>query len=200
MRSKDYMRKIYRNFSEFISECSSQELEYFIFDSKFTTMFNQRINELIKDIRAEGKKSIELSIIFNTEGEIALIDGYIIGRYISNNYDMHMEQYYKETSLNNIVKHVVNGNKKSKKDFLILSYEILYNTLNSIYSDIKFKKDTLQGYINAYDLKHCVGDDCALVVVTILILEDICKFLRINEEILDESICYIGQKRNSQNR
>lgn len=200
MRNKDYMRKIYRNFSEFISECSSKELEYFIFDSKFTTMFNERVSEVIKDIKEEGKKSIDLAIIFNTEGEVALIDGYIIGRYIANNYKMHMEQYYKETSLNNLVKHIVNGNEKSKKDFLILSYRILYNTLNSIYCDIKFKKDTLRDYINTYDLKHCVGDDCALVVVTILILEDICKFLRINESLLEESVCHVAQKRNSQNR
>ena len=198
MRSKDYMRKIYRNFSEFVSECSSQELEYFIFDSKFTTMFSERIGELVEDIRREGKKSIELAILFNTEGEIALIDSYIVGRYIGNNYTLRMEEYYKETSLNNIVKHVINGNEKAKKDFLILSYNTLNDILNTIYSDIKFKKDTLSGYINSYDLKHCVGDDCALVVAVILILEDICKYLRINDEILDEMINSISKKRNSQ--
>lgn len=200
MRNKDYMKKVYRNFSEFVSECSSQELEYFIFDSKFTTMFNQGINELIKDIREEGKKGIEIAIIFNTEGEIALIDSYILGKYIGNNYNIQMKEYYKEASLNNVVKHVVNGKRKSKKDFLILSYETLNKILNTIYSDIKFKKDTLKGYINAYDLKHCIGDDCALVVVVILILEDICKYLGIADDILEESINSISKKRNSQNR
>jgi hypothetical protein len=162
-------------------------------------MFNQRISELVEDIRVEGKKSIEFAIIFNTEGEIALIDSYIIGKYISNNYNAHMEQYYKEISLNNIVKHVVNGNDKSKKDFLILSYKILNNTLNSIYCDIKFKKDMLQEHVDKYNLKHCVGDDCALVVAVILIMEDICRYLRINSNILEEAINYIGQKKNSQN-
>lgn len=199
MRSKDYMKKVYKNFSEFVSECSAQELEYFIFDSKFTTMFNQRINELIEDIREEGMKNIELTIIFNTEGEIALIDSYVIGKYIGNNYNVHMQQYYKEAALNNIVRHVVNGNIKSKKDFIILSYEILSKTLDSIYSDIKFKKETLNKYISTYNLKHCIGDDCALVVVSILILEDICKYLGINSNILEEAVDYIGQKRNSQN-
>ncbi len=199
MRSKDYMRKVYRNFSEFVAECSSQELEYFIFDSKFTTMFNERIGEIVEEIRKEGKKSIELAILFNTKGEIALIDSYIVGRYIGNNYNLHMEEYYKEASLNNIVKHVINGNRKSKKDFLILSYNTLNNILNTIYSDIKFKKDTLKGYIDAYDLKHCVGDDCALVVAVILILEDICKYLGITGDILDETINDISKKRNCQN-
>ncbi|MBV7271583.1 hypothetical protein [Clostridium thailandense] len=199
MRSKDYMKKVYRNFFEFVSECSSQELEYFIFDSKFTTMFNERIGEIVEDIRKEGKKSIELAILFNTEGEIALIDSYVVGRYIGNNYNLHMEEYYKEASLNNIVKHVINGNRKSKKDFLMLSYNTLNNILNTIYSDIKFKKDTLKKYIDLYDLKHCVGDDCVLVVAVILILEDICKYLGINDDILEETINYISKKRNCQN-
>lgn len=197
MRSKDYMRKVYKNFSEFVSECSSRELEYFIFDSKFTTTFNQRINELMNEIEKEGKKSIELAIMFNTEGEIALIDSFIIGNYISNNYIKHMEEYYKEVSLNNIVKRVVNGNEKSKKDFLILSYTILYNTLNSIYSDIKCKKETLENYINLYNLKHCEQDDCSIVVASILIMEDICKYMSINGRILVDSIRYIAAKRNS---
>jgi hypothetical protein len=197
LRSKDYMRKVYKNFSEFVSECSSRELEYFIFDSKFTTSFNQRINELMDQIEAQGKKSVELAIIFNTEGEIALIDSFIIGSYIGNNYIKHMEQYYKEVSLNNIVKHVVNGNQKSKKDFLILSYTILYNALNSIYSDIKCKRETLENYINLYNLKHCQQDDCSIVVASILIMEDICKYMSIEGGILVNSIRDIATKRNS---
>lgn len=192
------MKKVYRNFSEFVSECSSRELEYFIFDSKFTTAFNQRINELMNDISMEGKKSVELAIIFNTEGEIALIDSFIIGNYVGNNYVKHMEEYYKEASLNNIVKHVVNGNEKSKKDFIILSYSILYNTLNSIYSDIKCKRETLESYIKLYNLKHCEHDDCSIAIASILIVEDICKYMGIKGSVLADSISYIATKRNSQ--
>jgi hypothetical protein len=193
------MRRVYRNFSEFISECSSRELEYFVFDSKFTTMFNKRINGLIADIKKEGKNSVELSIMFNTEGEIAVIDSYILGRYIANNYNMNMQRYYKESSLNNIVKHVVNGSEKSKMDFSILSFNILYNTLKSIYSDIKYKKDTLKEYIKLYNLSHCQGDACALDVATILILEDICKYIGIKEGIIQYSIKDATAKRNCQN-
>lgn len=192
------MKKIYRNFSEFVSECSSRELEYFIYDSKFTTAFNQRINELMDDIRGEGKKSVELAIIFNTEGEIALIDSFIIGNYIGNNYTKHMEEYYKESTLNKIVKHVVNGNEKSKTDFIILSYSILYKTLNSIYSDIKCKKEIIQDYTNLYNIGHCENDDCSIVVASILILEDICKYMGIKGGVLGDAIRYIATKRNSQ--
>lgn len=194
------MKKVYKNFYEFVAECSSQELEYFIFDSKFTTAFNERMKELVNEIKDKGKDSITLAVMFNTEGEVVLIDSYIIGRFIGNNYNAHMEEYYKENSLNKIVKYVVNGNKKSKKDFLILSYNILYNTLQGIYCDIKCKKETLDKYINSYNVNHCENDDCAAVVATILILEDICKYIGINENILQESINSIEGKRNSQNK
>lgn len=198
MENKDYMKKVYKNFSDFIYECSSHELEYFILDSKFTTSFNQRVKELIDEIKEEGKKSIELSIIYNTEGEIALIDSYVIGNYIGNNYTKHMQEYYKENSLNKIVKYIVNGNEKSKRDFLILSYDILYNTLNSVYSEVKCKRETLNNYVQSYNLKHCQNDDCSIVVISILILEDISKYLSIEGYILAESIRYTNSKRNSQ--
>lgn len=198
LRSKDYMKKVYRNFSEFVSECSSRELEYFIFDSKFTTAFNERIKEIIDEIEMQGKKSVELAIIFNTEGEIALIDSFIIGNYIGNSYIKHMEEYYKEASLNNIVKHVVNGSEKAKRDFSILSYTILYSTLNSIYCDIKCRKETLESYVSSYNLKHCKDDDCSIVVASILIVEDICKYIGIKEGVLSDSIKSVATKRNSQ--
>jgi len=199
LRSRDYMKKVYRNFSEFVSECSSRELEYFIFDSKFTTAFNQRIKELMDEIETQGKKSVELAIIFNTEGEIALIDSFIIGNYIGDSYVKHMEEYYKESSLNNIVKHVVNGNDKSQKDFLIISYTILYNTLNSVYFDIKCRRETLEDYVSSYNLKNCHEEDCSIVVASILVVEDICKYISIKESILMDAIEDIAAKRNSQN-
>jgi hypothetical protein len=192
------MKKVYKHFSDFIYECSSRELEYLILDSKFTTSFNQRVKEKIDEIKREGKKSIDLAIIFNTEGEIALIDSYIIGNYIGNSYTKHMEEYYKESSLNKIVKYVVNGNDKSKMDFLILSYNVLYSGLNSVYSDIKCKKEVLNNYVKLYELKHCEHDDCSIVIASIMMLEDICKYIAINDSILKDTIRYVTAKRNSQ--
>lgn len=199
LRSKDYMKKAYKRFCDFVAECSSKELEYFIFDSKFTTDFNEKIGEMIKDIRDQGKESVEFTIMFNTEGEIALIDSFIIGKYIGNNYNVHMEQYYKESYLNKIVKYVVNGNKKVKKDFVLLSFNILYNTLESIYCDIKCKKETLNKYKNLYNLQEYEENNCSIIVGTILILEDICKYMGIKQEILEEAVNYHWQKKNSQN-
>ncbi len=197
MRSKDYMKKTYENFSDFVSECSSKELEYFIFDSKFTTAFNERISEIVKDIEREGKKSIEFAIMFNTEGEIALIDSYIIGNYIGNNYRTSMEKYYKKSELNKIIKNVVIGSEKSKKDFLILSYNILYSTLQSIYCDVKCKKETVDNYKNFYNLQKCDDDNYSLIVVSVLILEDICKYMGIEQHVFREVINYVPEKRSS---
>jgi hypothetical protein len=192
------MKKVYKNFYDFVTDCSSKELEYFIFDSTFTTSFNKGIGEVIKGIENQDKKNIEVAIIFNTEGEIALIDSYIIGKYIGNNYGICMEQYYKESSLNKIVRCVVNGNEKNKKDFLILSFDILYNTLESIYYSIKCKKDTVNKYENLYDLKKYKGNDESVSVAAILILEDICKYMRIEEKIMIEAIEFHLNKKDSQ--
>lgn len=199
MVSKDYMKKVYRNFYDFVTECSSKELEYFIFDSRFTTFFNKGIGEIIKDIENGDKKDIEVAIIFNTEGEIALIDSYIIGKYLGNNYSLSMAQYYKESSLNKIVKYVINGNDKNKKDFLILSFDILYISLKSVYYNIKCKKDTVDKYKNLYALKKYKSNNDSLAIAVILILEDICKYMRIKEEILTEAIEFYFKKKNSQN-
>ncbi|AKA71514.1 hypothetical protein [Clostridium scatologenes] len=194
MNHKDYMRKIYKNFYDFITECSSKELEYFILDSKFTTFFNTKISEVIKEIENEGKSNIEATIIFSTKGEIALIDSYIVGRYLANSYKIYMERHYKQDSLNKIVKYIVNGNKKSKKDFLILSFSELNNTLKSMYSDIKCKKEIVDKYKQLYNLEKCEDSLCLILVAVILILEDICKFTRIEEEILIEAInCYLNK-------
>lgn len=182
------MRKVYKNFYDFITECSSKELEYFILNSSFTTDFNTKIKQLIEDIESEGKSNIEATIIFSTKGEIALIDSYIIGRHVANNYKIYMEQQYKQNSLNKIVHYIVNSNKKSKKDFLILSFVELYNTLESIYCDIKCKKEMVDRYKESYNLKKYENDNCVVIIAVILILEDICKYMSIEEEILVEAI------------
>ncbi|AWI07247.1 hypothetical protein [Clostridium drakei] len=194
MNHKDYMRKIYKNFYDFITECSSKELEYFILDSKFTTFFNTKISEVIKEIEDEGKSNIEATIIFSTKGEIALIDSYIVGRHLANSYKVYMERHYKQDSLNKIVKYIVNGNKKSKKDFLILSFSELNNTLKSMYSDIKCKKEIADKYKQFYNLEKYEENQCLVLITAILVLEDICKFTRIEQEILIEAInCYLNK-------
>jgi hypothetical protein len=182
--NKNFLKKIYRNFADFASEASARELEYFILDSKYTSAFNTRMKEMVDGVIKEGSKNIEFSIIFNTEGEISIIDSDIIGRYVGNNYNITIERYYKTNSLNRIVNLVINGNDKNKADFLMISYKILYNTLECIYSEIIFKKETGEKYQKAYSFEDYNGTDLPIIVCTILVLEDICKYLNIKENLL----------------
>jgi hypothetical protein len=132
MRGKEYMKKIYKKFSDFVAVASARELEYFILDSSFTSSFNYRMKKLIEEVKKERNDGIEFSILFNTDGEIVLIDANLIGRYIGNNYNITIEDYYKNTSLNKIIRDVINGSEKAQKDFVTISYSILYHTLKTI--------------------------------------------------------------------
>lgn len=188
MRSKEYMRKIYRRFSDFVSIAAARELEYFVLDSKFTSSFNYRMKNLINDIKKEKNDDIEFSILFNTEGEIALIDANILGKYIGNNYNITIEEYYKNASLNKIVRDVINGSEKSQKDFVTISYSILYHTLDAIYSEIKCKKDSVDKYKKDYLLTEYTGEDIGAVIASILIIEDICRYIGIRENLVLQAI------------
>ena len=63
MNNNDFKSKIYKDFSEFIAEASGREIEYLILDSKFTSSFNYRIKELLKELDKEGRRGAELLII-----------------------------------------------------------------------------------------------------------------------------------------
>lgn len=196
LRSKEYMKKIYRRFSDFVSIASARELEYFILDSKFTSSFNYRMKKMIDEIKKEKNDGIEFSIMFNTNGEIALIDANIIGNYIGSNYNIKIEEYYKNASLNKIVRDVINGSEKSQRDFITVSYSILYNILETIYSEIKCKKDMVGIYKKDYVLTDYNGSDIGAVISCVLILEDICKYIGIRENLLLQTINKIVHKKN----
>lgn len=199
MRNKDYMKKVYRNFSDFVSEASTREMEYFILDSKFTSAFDYRVRKIIESIKSQDKKDIELSIIYNTDGEIVLIDASIVGKYIGDNYKEHIERYYKVNSLNKVVKQIVNGNEKAKNDFTTLSYGIIYNSLQQIYKEIKYKKDTSLRILENYSISDYNNEDLPVVILCVLILEDICGYIGITENMLKNVIYEIVTKRFSQN-
>ncbi|SKA87197.1 hypothetical protein SAMN05428976_10978 [Clostridium sp. USBA 49] len=188
MKNKEFMKKIYRKFSDFVSVASARELEYFVLDSKFTSSFNYRMKKIIQEIKKEKNEDIEFSILFNTNGEIAVIDANILGKHIGNNYNIKIEEYYKNTALNKIIRDVINGSEKSQKDFVTISYSILYHTLESIYSEIKCKKDIVDKYKREYFLTEYKGEDIGAVIACILILEDICKYIRIKESLIVQVI------------
>lgn len=188
MGDKEHLKRNYKSFSEFLSVVCSRELEYFILDSKFTSAFNYRMKKFIEEVKKEGKDDIEFSVIFNTQGEVVLIDANIIGGYVSNNYSVSMDKFYKGAALNKIIREVINGNEKSKKDFIIISYDIIYKTLEELYKDIKYKKEILNTYVEKYNLEGFKKETIPIVVAVLLITEDICKYLSFDDYILKDSI------------
>lgn len=184
MKEKDYLKKNYKTFVEFLSVVCARELEYLILDSNFTSAFNYRIKKMIDEARAKGKAEIDFSVLFNTQGEVVLIDADIIGSFISNNYCVSIENYYKGANLNKVIKEIVNGNEKTQNDFIMLSYKVLYKTLMDLYKDIKYKKDIKDSYVAKYKLQNYKSEDLPVVIAILLILEDVCKYLSISEELL----------------
>lgn len=178
------MKKIYRRFSDFVAIAAARELEYFVLDSKFTSSFNYRMKKLIDEIEKEENQDIGFTVIFNTNDEIALINADIIGKYVGNNFNIKIEEYYKNASLNKIVRDVINGSDKSKKDFIKVSYSILFNTLDTIYSEIRCKKDTVETYKGNYFLNDYNGEDVGAVIASVLIIEDICRYIGIEGSLV----------------
>lgn len=188
MRDRKHLEKTYKSFNQFLSIACARELEYFILDSKFTSAFNYRMKKMIDEVREKGKDDVEFSIIFNTEGEIALIDADIIGNFISNNYIISIQKYYKDAPLKKIITEAINGSEKSKRDFVAISCSILYKTLENLYKDIKYKKESAIKYSIQYGLQNYKRRDLSIIIPTLLIMEDICEYLSIEENILRDSI------------
>lgn len=182
------MKKSYKSFNEFLLAACSRELEYFIYDSKFTSAFNYRMKKLMEEAESKGKENINFSIIFNTEEEIAIIDAAIIGRYVSSNFIAVMESNYKGITINNIIKKVTNGNEKNKEDFIIVSYNTIHKVMDELYKDIKYNKKVLDEYVNEYKLEEYKNKDLPIVICALLILEDICGYLKIDKEEFIKSL------------
>lgn len=188
MQNEDFLNKKYDNFRDFLSTVISRELEFFILDSKFTSAFNYRIKELFDQIENNGKNDVELSVLFNTEGDIAVIDAQILGQFLSDSYYVKIQEYYKNMPLNKIINRAVNGNEKIQTDFLTISYKILLNQLNELYKDIRYKKEVLNRYISYYKLEQYVEKDLPLHIISLIILEDVSKYMKIKQSFLKKSV------------
>ncbi|MCY6483319.1 hypothetical protein OW763_02975 [Clostridium aestuarii] len=188
MKNDNHLKKDYKNFKQFLATVCAKELEYFILDSEFTSAFNYRIKKIIDEIQKEGKKDIEFSVLFNTSSEVALIDADIIGSFISNTYSKEIEEYYKGILLDKIIKEVINGNEKVQNDFITISYSILYRTINELYKEIKCKKEIIKRYINKYNLQEHKEKTIGINIAILLILEDVCEYISIENKILNDSV------------
>jgi len=182
------MKKNYKSFSEFLSEACSRELEYFIYDSKFTSAFNYRMKKLVEEAENKGKGNINFSIIFNTEEEVAIIDAAIIGRYVSNSFIALIESKYKGIAINNIIKKVTNGNEKNKEDFIVVAYNTIHKVMEELYKDIKYNKKILDEYVKEYKVEEYKNKDLPILICGLLILEDICGYLKIEKTELIKSL------------
>ncbi|MGH4050640.1 MAG: hypothetical protein ACREVX_04690 [Clostridium sp.] len=178
--NKDYLNKPYKSFSKLVYVASVKELEVFIIKGEFTSYFNYRMKKIIAEINEEKSDILDAGVFFNTKGEITLIDAKIVGKFIEDNYSLKMLEYYKNTSLNKIIRGIVNGSEKSKGDFILISYSILYDTLNELYKTISCKKTSMVIYRNRYALEDYKENDCTMVIAAQIILENLCKYIGIN--------------------
>lgn len=186
--NKSFLKKAYKSFSELVYVVSTKELEYFITKGEFTSSFNYRIKKMLIELREEKNELLDAGVFFNTEGEITLIDAEIVGRFIEDNYRLKMLEYYKNTSLNKIIREVVNGSEKAKGDFILISYSIFYDTLNELYKTISCKKESMIVYKNRYALEDYNKEDCTMVIAILLILEDLCKYIGVDRHKMMKEI------------
>lgn len=188
MKEEEYFKKNYKSFQEFLHTVCSKDLEYFILDSKFTSAFNCRMKKLVEELKKDGKEDIEFGVIFNTEGETVLIDAEIIGEFVANNYISAIEKYYKNVSLDKIIKEITDGNEKVQSDFTLISCKVLYNLIEEVYKDIKYKKEIANRYIKKFNINTYKDEDLFIITIILLISEDICRYIGIKKNILENSI------------
>lgn len=196
MENKQFIWKVYRNFSDFVSIAASRELEFLVLDSKFKNDFNAHMRKLFKEIKEAKEETIEFTMFFSEEGEVVLVDSSILGKYISDNYKIIMEGYYKN-SLNKIVKEIVNGTTKTKEDFIKITYRSIYGTLIAMYEEIKYKKELLEKLMYNFKISHYKGEDLPVVAISLQITEDICKYLKLNMQQPCEIITIDSKNKSS---
>lgn len=200
LENRNHIRKAYEKFPEFLADSSKRQLEFIILDSKFSNDFNDGIKKMIKELKNDGKGEVaEVAVFFNTKGEVAVIDAGILGNYVSDRFTNLIESYYGGVKINEIVRKVLNGTEKAVKDFLVLSQMVVYRCLREIYTEIACRKETIERYKHSYFLGNYDEVDLPIVLISLLILEDVCKYLGIKREMLINCFNEIVSKRYSNN-
>jgi hypothetical protein len=194
LRNKEFLRKVYKRFSDFVAVAASRELDFLILDAKYTTAFSYRLKQILGEIKESGNPMAELSVFFNTDGDIALIDADLVGNFVGDSYCVGMEENYKNASLNKIVKSVINNSsEKVQQDFVLISYKVLYNTLDQLYMEVKCRKEVLSQYKQMYNVYCYEYEDASVVIASLLVLEDICRYIGISNDkimnLVENTIC-----------
>ncbi|KYH35429.1 hypothetical protein CLTEP_06050 [Clostridium tepidiprofundi DSM 19306] len=174
MSDKECGKNGVRKFSDIVAISSEKNINYLVYNARFTSAFSYRIKKLIAEIR-DVKKDIDFIAMFNTEGDIAIIDTKIIADFIADNYVVMIEKYYRSEKAFNIIKKVRRSNKKVRLDFTNVSYNILYKTFDEIYREIYYDKKIVNKMKIKYGIMEYSNKDLIVVLLSLTILEDICK-------------------------
>lgn len=176
----------YKNFMQFLELVSANELNYFILDSKFKDGFNQRMKSLVKEIKEDFDG--DLRIVFNTHGEVAIIDSTVLSTYISDLYRRTMEAKYKGNRIEDIIKKTCDSGDIVKISFLKVSYASLYQSFDSIYKEIAYKNQHLENNKKYFGIEGYKKSDAAIVILTLMVLEDISKYISVKRNVLMDAI------------
>jgi hypothetical protein len=175
------MRRRYSHFSDLVAAAAGRELGFLILSAEYTKGFSHGLKAIIDELNGSERLLTSFSVMFNTEGDIAIIDEALVGRFIAIKYKNTMEDYYKKTALNKIVKAVTTGGEKTIIDFLSVSYDVLYDALEEMYKEVKCRKDVLENLKLRYNLASYNREDTPIVMAVLMLIEDIIKYVGINE-------------------
>ncbi|GAA0733929.1 hypothetical protein [Clostridium oceanicum] len=189
------MKRVYRDFSSFVEQSVAKRINFLVSDATFKTTFEDRVKKMIEDVKKKKNEEIDLVILFNTEGNIAIIDEYIISKFITNNYINLIRMYYRVGQTNKVIKDIVNSNNSVKENFLITSYKTIYNSIIKIYEDMTCRRDVIMRYKIKYQLLDYNKEDISAIVITIMIMEDICKCIGLKKRSLLDIIKKFTKKK-----
>lgn len=178
------MSKKYGNFSDLVAASASRELSTLVMNAEYTRGFSIKLRNILDDLEGLERDLASVSVMFNTEGDIAIIDEALVGRFIALRYKSVMEEYYKGIPLNKILRAVLEGGEKRTLDFLSISYDVLYDTLMELYKEIRCKKDVINVFKQRYNISSYNKEDTAVVTVVLMIIEDMMKYISIKESYI----------------
>lgn len=178
------LKKKYTNFSELIAAAAARELGFMIINAEYTRAFSIRLKQIISELDEKQRTLASISCLFNTKGDIAIIDEALVGQFISIRYKNAIEEHYRGMALNKIASAVIDGGEKRSLDFLSLSYDVLYEILSEIYKEIKCRKDVLIVHKEKYNIESYNNVDNVMVTIILMIIEDIIKYLNCKESYI----------------
>lgn len=178
------MRRKYSHFTDLVAAAAARELSFLILSAEYTKGFSLRLKHIMDELNGRERDLASVSVMFNTEGDIAIIDEALIGRFVAIKFNSTMEEYYKGASLNRIAKAVMEGEEKRIMDFLSLCYDVLYDSIEEMYKEVRCRKDVMENFKKRYNIASYNREDSPVVTAVLMIMEDIINYLGIKESYI----------------